>query len=81
VEEARIQDREVHRKALEMYSEEKTEWEQLKSLASGVLEKDHKAYLRALVDLSGLAELSDLGSSIHFKVHSRTLIEQNDDQS
>jgi hypothetical protein len=47
----------------------------LKELAQRILLGDPKAYTEALSEFSPLTELSDLGSSIRFVVHSPSLIE------
>ncbi len=52
-----------------------TEWDKLKTLARRILAGEHKAYTEALVELNPFAEMSDLGSAIHFTVHTTKLAE------
>lgn len=71
---ARALDELNFQEASNRYAQEKAHWENLERLAARILGGDHKAYVEALVELSPLAELVDLGSSIHFTVHSAKLI-------
>jgi len=70
-----MRDEQAFEAALQTYSSEKAEGEKLKNLACRILAGEHKAYIEALVEFSPLREISDLGSSLHFTVHSTTLIE------
>jgi hypothetical protein len=70
-----MRDEQAFENALQTYSSEKAEGEKLKNLAFRILAGEHKAYIEALVEFSPLREISDLGSSLHFTVHSTTLIE------
>ncbi len=74
VEQARLRDEEEFQTALQTYTEEKVEWEKMKSLARGILAGEHKAYIEALVDLNPFGEIADLGSSIQFTVHNARLL-------
>jgi hypothetical protein len=74
-EQARSQDEQDFQIALQTYSEQMMEWERLKKLAQKILAGDHKAYTEALVEFNPFAEISDLGSSVNFTIHSATLIE------
>jgi hypothetical protein len=60
---------------MQVYSAQMAEWEKLKKLARRILAGEHKAYTEALVELNPFAEMSDLGSAIHFIVHSAKLAE------
>ncbi len=60
---------------LALFTAEQAEWKRLNELAPRILSGEHKAYTEALVEFSPLAELSNLGSSIHFTVHRSNLIE------
>jgi len=75
IEQARLQDKQLFQEAMQTYGVEKSEQEKLKDLAFRILAKEHKAYIEALVEFSPLREISDLGSLLHFTVHSATLIE------
>jgi len=75
VERARLQDERVFQDAMVNYTKVKTDWEKTNSLSHRILAGEHKAYLEALVELSPLSEISDLGSSLHFTVHSPKLLE------
>ena len=72
---ARLQDEQLFQEQMQAYGVEKSEQEKLKDLAFRILAKEHKAYIEALVEFSPLREISDLGSLLHFTVHSATLIE------
>ena len=75
VEQARLQDEEEFQKASAIYSDQIAEWEKLKSLAQRILAGEHKAFTETLVELNPFAEISDLGSAIHFTVHTPKLVE------
>lgn len=75
IEQARLQDEQAFQEAMQTYANEKVEQEKMKSLAFRILAQEHKAYIEALVEFSPLREISDLGSLLHFAVHSATLIE------
>jgi hypothetical protein len=70
----RMQDERAFEEAMQAYDTEKAEQEKLKSLAFRILAHEYKAYIEALVEFSPLREISDLGSSLHFTVHSATVI-------
>jgi len=61
--------------SLEAHSQEMVEWEKMRAIARRILAGEHKAYTEALVEFSALAEISDLGSALHFTVHSAKLVE------
>jgi hypothetical protein len=73
IEQARYQDEQAFQEALQSYTNEKAEHEKLKDLAFRILAQEHHAYIEALVEFSPLREISDLGSLLHFTVHSATL--------
>lgn len=75
VEQARLQDEQEFEKATQVYSEQVAQLEQLKNMARRILAGEHKAYTEALVELNPFAEMSDVGSAIHFTVHTTKLAE------
>jgi hypothetical protein len=75
IEEARSQDQRALEEAKRDYVDNVAEWDKLRSLAQRILAGEHKAYTEALAEFSPFAEISDLGSSIHFTVHTAKLIE------
>jgi hypothetical protein len=75
IEQARLLDEQMLQKETQNYSEQKAKWEQLKNLSRRILAGEHKAYTEALTEFNPFAEMSDLGSSINFIVHSEKLIE------
>jgi hypothetical protein len=72
---ARAQDEREFQEALQAHAVEKSEWEQMRNIARRILASEPKAYNEALVEFSGLAEISSLGSSLHFTAHNRKLLE------
>jgi len=75
IEQARSQDTEEFEKASQVHVEQMAEWEKLKSLAGRILAGEHKAYTETLVELNPFAEISDLGSAIHFTIHTAKVVE------
>jgi hypothetical protein len=75
VEQARLQDEQEFEKATQVYFEQVAQLEQLKKMARRILAGEHKAYTEALVELNPFAEMSDVGSAIHFTVHTAKLAE------
>jgi hypothetical protein len=75
IEQARVQDREEHQKAIEAYSQHMVEWEKLKNMARRILAGEHRAFTETLVEFNPFADMSEFGSSIHFTVHSAKLVE------
>jgi hypothetical protein len=71
----RQQDEEDYQCALQEHAREVSALEKLRCLAERIRNGDAKAYTEALVELSPLGELSELGSTIHFTVHSARLME------
>lgn len=75
VEQSRLQDEQDFQQATQAYSEQMEEWEKLRILARRILAGENKAYTEALVELNPFAEMSDLGSAIHFTAHNTKLAE------
>lgn len=75
IEQGRVKDEEEFQSALQTYSSHMAESEKLKNLARRILAGEHRAFMETLVDLNPFAELSDLGSAIHFTVHTAKLVE------
>ena len=75
IEQARSKDNEEFQRASQTYSEQMAEWVKLKNLARRILSGEHKAFTETLVELNPFAEISDLGSAIHFTVHTAKLFE------
>jgi hypothetical protein len=67
-------DEQTYQDALKTYADDKAEWEKLKHLALRILAGEHKAFIEALVELSPLGEITDVGSLMHFTVESTKLI-------
>jgi hypothetical protein len=67
-------DEQTFQDALKTYADDKAEWEKLKHLALRILAGEHKAFIEALVELSPLGEITDVGSLMHFTVESTKLI-------
>jgi hypothetical protein len=74
IEQAKAEDERVFQEAQKIHAEEMAEWENLRNLARRVLSGEHKALIEALVEFSPLAEISDVGSLMHFTVESTKLI-------
>jgi hypothetical protein len=72
---ARQQDEEDYQRELQEYACALSTLERFRSLAARIRDGDAKAYTEALVELSPLGELSELGSTIHFTVHNSRLME------
>ena len=72
---ASLQDEQEFQTALQAHAKEIAEWERMKVVARRILAGEHKAYTEALVEFSALAEISDLGASLHFTVHTAKLVE------
>jgi hypothetical protein len=75
IDQARLQDEQEFQEAAQAFADQKAKWEKLKDLSRRVLAGEHKAYTEALLEFNPFAEMSDLGSSINFIVHSAKLIE------
>jgi hypothetical protein len=75
VEQARSRDDDDFRNASQSYADQTAQLEKLKNLARRILAGEHRAYLDALIEINPFAEMSHLGSSIYFTVHTTKLIE------
>lgn len=74
-ERARLLDEQDYQDAAADYAREAARHVRMKTLAGRIIAGEQKAYTEALAEFSVLAEISNLGSSIHFTVHSATLLE------
>lgn len=72
---AKDRDEREFQSAWAQYQRDHAEWENEKALAASVLAGDHDAYVRVLRELSPFAELSELGSSLNFRIHAPQLLE------
>lgn len=75
IEQAQRHDEEILQEAMQAYAEEMVQWENTRRLARRILAKEPNAFAEALRDLNPLTDLSELGSSFDFTVHSPRLIE------
>jgi len=75
LEQARLQDEQDFQNAMLSYTEQMAEWEKLKNMARRILAGEHKAYTEALVEFNPFVDISDIGSSINFTIHSARLVE------
>jgi hypothetical protein len=75
VEQARMRDGHDYSEAMQSYAQERSQWEKDTNLARRILCGEHKAYTEALTEFNPLTEIADLGSSVHFVVHSSNLLE------
>lgn len=72
---AQARDEQEFQAAWNQYQSDLVEWENEKKLAAAVLAGEHDAYVRVLRELSPFTELSELGSSLNFRIHSPKLVE------
>ena len=72
---AKDRDEREFQTAWAQYQSDHAEWENERTLAAAVLAGDHDAYVRVLRELSPFAELSELGSSLNFRIHTPQLME------
>ena len=75
IEQAQQKDEEEYQAALQKHALDLAEWEKMSSLARRVLAGEHEAFIEAITDLSPFAELANIGSSLHFTVHSGRIME------
>ena len=75
IDQARLQDKEGFNRATEIYGEEMAQMDKLKNLAARILAGEHRAFTETLVEYNPFAQISDLGSSMNFTVHTAKLIE------
>lgn len=74
IEESRAQDDSDHQKASKLFANELEKWQRRNSLAKRILCGETSAYLDAISEFNPFSEISSIGSSIHFTVHSPELI-------
>lgn len=77
IEAARLQDEHAFEATLQNHRQAHATWQKRVTLARRVRAGDPAAYAEAVNELSPLAEISHLGSSTEFSVHSSRLIECN----
>jgi hypothetical protein len=77
LEEARAKDEAEFQTALRTYAEDLSDWEKMRVFARRILSADLSAYKEAVVQFSGLGEISELGSSIGFTIRSSKVVECN----
>ncbi|MFI5166050.1 MAG: hypothetical protein ACHQQS_05490 [Thermoanaerobaculales bacterium] len=75
IEQGRRHDEEILLETTQAYAEELVQWDKTRRLARRVLARQPDAFAEALRDLNPLTDLSELGSSFDFTVHSPRLIE------
>lgn len=75
IDQARLHDDSDFDQSMTVYRDEMAEWEKINSFAKRVLSGDHKVYTELLSEFNPFAEISELGSAIHFTAHSPKLIE------
>lgn len=75
VEDAKQADELEYHEALQRYNQEHAEWEMACELASGIVAGSAQACLDAIKQADRFAEIKELGSSVHFKAESSSLIE------
>ncbi|MBU0493410.1 MAG: hypothetical protein KKA73_12445 [Chloroflexi bacterium] len=75
VEEARETDEREYQESLKTHEQEYTDWEATCELASQVLLGDQEAYLDAIRQTDPFSDIAELGSSVKFQVHDRSLVE------
>jgi len=75
IDQARLMDDQVYQEEVQNHASETDALEKLQRLARRIVAGEPKAYTDALLELSPLAELSSLGSSMHFSVHGTQLME------
>ena len=71
-----MQDEEEFENASAKYSKQLAKWEKFKNLARRILSAELKAFTQTLVEVNPFADISDLGSAIHFTVHMTKLVER-----
>jgi hypothetical protein len=75
LEQAKSEDEEAYQHSVTAYARDKADWEKLRHLSRRILAGEPQAYSEALVELSPLAEISELGSTLNFTVHDTHLLE------
>ena len=74
---ARVQDEQEHQEAVRLYEAQLAEHRHTTRLAHRIVGGDVRAYTEAIEQLSPFAEIAQLGSSVHFTIHTPTHIECN----
>ena len=72
---AKDRDEREFQEALAQYRSDRDEWDNEQKLASSVIAGDPEGYARVLRELSPFEELSELGSSLSFRIHTPRLLE------
>lgn len=72
---ASIEDEKLLEQAVANVETEYAQWQNLHSLAEGILKGDAKAYSRAIADLAPFGEIDQLGSSMRFVIHDAYSVE------
>lgn len=75
VEEARQTDEREYQESLKAYEQEHMDWEAACELASQVLSGNQESYLDAIRQTNPFSDIAELGSSVKFQVHDRSLVE------
>jgi hypothetical protein len=75
IEKARTQDEHEYQDALKAYETDNADWAKMSNLARRILAGDSDAYIAAIEQLSPFSELAGIGSSLHFRVHTPSLVE------
>ena len=74
IEQARLQDEQMFRDAMQAYSNEKAQWGKFKGISCRILAGEQNAYKDALVEFNPFAEIYGLGSQLRFKVHNAKVL-------
>lgn len=75
--EACRQDEQAYQEAVKLHEAQLAEHRQTTQLAHRIVSGDTQAYAEVLGQLSPFSEISQLGSSVHFTIHSPELVECN----
>ena len=75
VEEAKRRDEKEYQEALQAYKQEYAAWEEAHNLATWVLAGDPEAYTEVIKETDPFSDISELGSSIEFRVENARLVE------
>jgi hypothetical protein len=75
IEDSRAMDAKEYLDSLSQYQREHQEWTERREIAERVLAGDLNAYKEVFEAVSPLSEISDLGSSVEFRFHDRSLME------
>jgi len=75
VKDGKRKDEQEHQEALKDYKQEYADWEAIRELATNILSGNIDAYTDAIRQADPFSEISQLGSSIEFKVDESNLVE------